>query len=107
MARTSVADRQAADADKRAVQILAGVAILCIVGYIGLAIAHVEAGVLTPLIAIGSASVGAISNSIRTSSRDESGSKDEDEMAIIGRAATKSIIAEAMRQMGSQGDDSK
>lgn len=101
MARTSVADRQAADADKRAVSILAGIAILCIVGYIALAVAKVDPGVLTPLIAIGSAAVGAISNSIRTSSKGPGdGPKEDDEMAIIGRAATKSIIAEAMRQMG-------
>lgn len=100
MARPSVADRQAADADKRAVTILAGIAVLCIIGYIAMAVARVEAGVLTPLIAIGSAAVGAISNSIRTSMKDSGGDKEEDEMAIIGRAATKSIIAEAMRQMG-------
>lgn len=78
-------------------------AITCIIGIIALAVVRVDA---QPLVAIASASVGALATKvIGVSGGGRQTGDDEDDFAILGRAATKSIIAEAMRQMGSSKDD--
>lgn len=88
-----------ADSDRIILIFLGLVALVCIAGIVVLAATHVDA---QPLVAIASASVGALATKISNSAVAEQFNRrqEEDDFAILGRAATKSIIAEAMRQMG-------
>lgn len=73
-------------------------AMVCIVGIVVLAVFKTDA---QPLVAIASAAVGALATKITgRGGGNEQQNNNEDDFAILGRAATKSIIAEAMRQMG-------
>lgn len=97
--------------------VLAGIAFLCLVGIIAEDLAGVE-GANDALLTIGSLSVGALASRIsQKTGGDQYTTTDvvvkdvprtdplEDDFAVIGRAATKSIIAEAMRQMGASPSD--
>lgn len=94
------------------VQILGGIVLICLGGIIAEDI-FVNGGTNDALLTIGSLAAGALAS--RISQKDQTGNvgsrveiqdqahgrrNDEDDFAVIGRAATKSIIAEAMRQMG-------
>lgn len=80
---------------------LGATALVCIVGIVVLAVVTVDS---QPLVAIASAAVGALATKI--TGREMRPERDaEDDFAILGRAATKSIIAEAMRQMGAHADN--
>lgn len=82
--------------DRLILILLGTAALICIIGIVVLAVLKVDA---QPLVAISSAAVGALATKI--TGRDMMhGGGDDDDFAILGRAATKSIIAEAMRQMG-------
>lgn len=88
--------------DRLILLFLGSSALVSIIGLTVLAVFKVDA---QPLVAIASAAIGAMATKVtRGSSGDGSSrhSKDEDDFAILGRAATKSIIAEAMRQMGAK-----
>lgn len=84
-------------ANDRLILIFLGMAaLICIAGIVMLAVLNVDA---QPLVAIASAAVGAMATKI--TGRDFRSDRDsDDDFAILGRAATKSIITEAMRQMG-------
>jgi len=82
--------------DRLILTFLGATAMVCIVGIVVLAVVKIDA---QPLVAIASAAVGALATKI--TGRDLTKNSDsDDDFAILGRAATKSIIAEAMRQMG-------
>lgn len=87
--------------DRLILEFLGLTALICIVGIVVLAVSSVDS---QPLVAIASAAVGALATKI--TGRETKPERDsEDDFAILGRAATKSIIAEAMRQMGAHTDD--
>lgn len=76
------------------------VAVVCILGVVVLAFFRVDA---QPLVAIAGAAVGALATKItQTTNYESRHSSEDDDFAILGRAATKNIIAEAMRQMGAR-----
>lgn len=87
------------DNDRLILIFLGLVACVCITGIVILAIFKVDA---QPLVAIASAAVGALATKITGYAGGNYQRDDEDDFAILGRAATKSIIAEAMRQMGAK-----
>lgn len=83
--------------DRLILLFLGSVAIVCIMGIVVLAAFKVDA---QPLVAIASAATGALATKITGRSGGNYNNDQDDDFAILGRAATKSIIAEAMRQMG-------
>lgn len=112
-----MAKRDQPSDDRLVIIVLAAVGLVCIVGVIMLRALKVE-GSDEALVTIGSLAVGALAS--RISQQEKGGGKGsdvevedaphkrrqddmEDDFAVIGRAATKQIIAEAMRQMGSGG----
>jgi hypothetical protein len=91
--------REDANNDRLTLVFLGVVAVVCILGVVMLAVFHVDA---QPLVAIAGAAVGALATKITQSSNDSRQSSEDDDFAILGRAATKNIIAEVMRQMGAK-----
>lgn len=85
------------DSNDRIILIFLGVmAVVCVAGIVVLDLMKADA---QPLVGIAGAAVGALATKI-TQNPSFPQESTEDEFAIIGRAATKSIIVEAMRQMG-------
>lgn len=86
--------------DRLTLWLLGILSVICIFGMVVLAIVKVDS---QPLVAIAGAAVGALATKLTGSNtpprRD---GNDDDDFAILGRAATKNIIAEAMRQMGAK-----
>lgn len=85
--------------DRLTLLFLGIVSVVCILGVVVLSIFKVDS---QPLVAIAGAAVGAMATKITSSTNYERNTSEDDDFAILGRAATKNIIAEAMRQMGAR-----
>lgn len=93
------------DSDVTIIIFLGSTVIVCIVGIIVMSVANQGADT-QPLVAIASAAVGALATKItqessaKPTAEQNATQNDDDALAtIVGRAATRSVIAEMMRQM--------
>lgn len=90
------------DSDVTIIIFLGSTVLVCIIGIIVMSVANQGADT-QPLVAIASAAVGALATKITQESggkQEEAQGQDDDALAtIVGRAATRSVIAEMMRQM--------
>lgn len=86
--------------DRLTLWLLGILSFLCIIGMVVLAIFKVDS---QPLVAIAGAAVGALATKLTgANNAQRRQNTDDDDFAILGRAATKNIIAEAMRQIGAK-----
>ena len=90
-----------AQSERMIIMLLGLISAVCIIGIIALEISN-HPGQNDALQTIASLCVGALASRISQAVQKED--KQEDDLAVIGRAATRSIIAEAMRQMGGPSD---
>ena len=90
-------NEERAQSERTIILLLGLISAVCIVGIILLEVTN-HTGQNDALQTIASLCVGALAS--RISQQIKSESKQEDDLSVIGRAATRSIIAQAMRQLG-------
>lgn len=92
------------DSDITIIAFLGSTVLVCIAGIVAMSIARTDQDT-QPLVAIASAAVGALATKITQGGAPDEHAKqpdanNDDALAtIVGRAATRSVIAEMMRQM--------
>lgn len=88
--------------NKVSILVLGGITAILMIGVIVLASLKIDASTTQPIIALAGVSLGALSNELRQDTH-PSRSYDDD-LTILGRAATKSIITDALRQIAEKDD---
>lgn len=88
--------------NKLSILVLGGITAILMIGVIVLASVSADPSTTQPIIALAGVSLGALSNELRQDIRPIRAF--DDDLTILGRAATKSIITDALRQIADKDD---